>query len=46
MGKFETLEAEKDGRNNRLVLVAFVAAVLGAYGISAFGIYKLVEAII
>jgi hypothetical protein len=46
MGKFETLKDEDDVRSNRLVLVAFVAAVLGAYGISAFGIYKLVEAII
>ena len=46
MGKFETLKAEKHVRNNRLLLVAFVAAVLGAYGISAFGIYELVDAIV
>jgi hypothetical protein len=46
MGKFETLEAEKDVRNSRLLLLAFVAAVLAAYGISAFGIYELVKAII
>ncbi len=46
MGKFETRKGEKQVRNNRLLLVAFVAAVLGAYGISAFGIYELVDAIV
>ncbi len=45
MQRLETSNREKRARRDNGVLVVLLAAVVAAYGITAFGIYELVKAV-